>query len=236
MFAKHPIADVAMLLSDSGRVAMLTSLMGGERRPAGELARIAGLSPQAASAHLAKLTDAELLCRERAGRHHYYRIAKPEVATAMEAIAAVSPFPKRPALRNDRPEHRILRYARTCYDHLAGQLAIQLFDSLLKRGFLESNGAGLEITEKGSRKLKIIGIDIPTLRAGKRPVVKRCLDWTERKPHLAGALGSALLTSVRENQWIMPQNHSRAVLLTDAGRQGLESLLDMKLKGPFRDD
>jgi DNA-binding transcriptional ArsR family regulator len=234
MFAKHPIAGIAMLLADSSRVAMLISLIGGESRPAGELARIAGVSAQAASAHLAKLTDAELLCRERSGRHHYYRIAKPEVAIAIESIAAVTPHPKRPSLAHERPEHQMLRYARTCYDHLAGQLAIELCDCLLKRDFLRSNESWLDITSKGSSKLKEIGIESSALRTGKRPLVKPCLDWTERKPHIAGALGSALLASMRERQWIISQTGSRAVRLTDVGRQGLESLLDTRLDvGPL---
>jgi DNA-binding transcriptional ArsR family regulator len=230
MFSKCPIADVALLLSDPARVAMLTSLLDGEARPAGELARIAGLSPQAASAHLAKLTDGQLLTLVREGRHHYYRMAKPEVGIALEALAVINPLPKRSTMK-ESAEHQALRFARTCYDHLAGQMAVQLMSAFVDAGFIMIAGSGLHLTERGDSLLHSLEIDPALVRNQRRPLAKACLDWTERKYHISGALGGVLLTEFCARDWIVRHRRSRAVRVTESGRREIEKRMGIHLEG-----
>jgi DNA-binding transcriptional ArsR family regulator len=200
MFGNHPIADSAFLFSDPARVSILTSLLGGESRPAGELARLANLSPQAATAHLSKMVEGGLLSFRRLGRHHYYQIAKPEVGNALEALAVLTPT-SRPRSSEDQ-SHRALRYARTCYDHLAGQLAIQIWEAMNTFGMIATESGLPELTTRGEEVIGDIGIDLPGLRRMKRALTRSCLDWTERKHHLAGALGSALLARFVVQGWV----------------------------------
>jgi DNA-binding transcriptional ArsR family regulator len=228
MFGKHPIADSAFLLSDPARVSILTSLLGGESRPAGELARLASLSPQAATAHLSKMVDGGLLSYRRLGRHHYYQIAKPEVGLALEALAVLAPPPRR-SLFSESKSHRALRYARTCYDHLAGQLAIQIWDGLAASKLITTDSGVPELTRRGEDLVTEIGIDVPGLRLMKRPFTKTCLDWTERKHHLAGALGSALLTRFREHGWVSKTLKSRAIRVTADGEKALKELFSVSV-------
>jgi len=228
MFAKHAIADVASLLADPGRVAMLTALFNGESRPAGELARIAHLSPQAASAHLAKLTAGELLTVVREGRHHYYRIAKPEVGVAIEALAVVN-RPPRPATIEESEETQALRLARTCYDHLAGRVAVRIVDSLIRMRALRGAPQEFILTPSGERLLKSFDIDVSILRQKRRPFASACLDWTERRHHLAGSLGAALLSAFCSHRWLARRAGNRAMRLTDCGRQEIGERLGLQL-------
>jgi len=227
MFSKYPITEVASLLSDPGRVAMLTALLDGASRPAGELARMASLSPQAASAHLAKLTTAQMLIRVREGRHHYYRIAKPEVGLALEALAAVSP-PTKPTPVLEDATARALRFARTCYDHLAGRLAVQMAEALLRRQFLRHGAQGFELTRSGSAFLESLGVSAMDLEKPRRAVARACLDWTERRHHLAGSAGAALLAVFCSNGWVVRRTDTRAVRVTSKGRQAIGNLLDLR--------
>lgn len=203
MFGKYPIADAAWLFSDPARVAMLTSLLGGESRPAGEFARLAGLSPQAATAHLAKLVDGEVLSVRTVGRHRYFRIAEPEVIHALEALAVMNPRPKR--AEPDSHAHRALKFARTCYDHLAGQLAVQIWDALENSGLLVIESNLPELSRRGENLVSEFGIDLGLLRRKKRPLIRSCMDWTERRHHMAGALGCAMLGSLLERGWLIRQ-------------------------------
>jgi DNA-binding transcriptional ArsR family regulator len=227
MFGKFPISEVASLLADPARVAMLTALLDGEARPAGELARIANLSAQAASAHLAKLTAAQMLVKAREGRHHYYRMAKPEVGLALEALAVVSPAAKQPAIQ-ESDEARALRFARTCYDHLAGRFAVQMADALVRKQLLSIGSREFQLTHSGERFLESLGIHASALREHRRAFGRACIDWTERKYHLAGSVGAALLTTFCARGWVARQAGTRAVRLTGSGRKEIGKLLDLR--------
>jgi len=221
------LSRIATLLADPGRAAMLWALMDGSARPAGELTLIAGLSPSAASGHLARLAEGGLLALEVRGRHRYYRIATPEVAAALEALANVAQVsaPQRTSVRAARTVPLDLRYARTCYDHMAGELAVRVFDHLLERGWLVEEGGDVSATESGTAMLAQWGIDVGAQRARKRRFACTCLDWSERRSHLAGALGAALLDHWRTQRWVEKTERPRALRITPAGREQFEALL-----------
>jgi DNA-binding transcriptional ArsR family regulator len=227
MFGKFPISETASLLSDPARIAMLTALLNGEARPAGELARIANLSAQAASAHLAKLTAAQLLTKTREGRHHYYRMARPEVGLALEALAVVSPAGSH-AMPTVSAADRQLRFARTCYDHLAGRFAVQIADALVSKRLLSVQSREFQVTPGGELFLESLGIHVADLRGHRRAFARACIDWTERKYHLAGSVGAALLCAFCTKGWVKRQKATRAVLLTGSGRKEIGGLLDLR--------
>jgi len=212
------IAGVAALLADSSRATMLQALMDQRARTAGELARMARIAPSTASQHLARLSDGGLLALQAQGRHRYYRLANPKVAALLESMMAFAPaFAATPP-----PDVGFdLRFARTCYDHLAGTIATALYDRLQADGTLSVTPEGVTLTAAGARRVQTLGIDVETLRAGRRPLTRACLDWTERRDHLAGALGAALLASFRTQNWVIPRSSSRALRLTTAGREAL---------------
>lgn len=218
MASGNTIAEVASLIGDAARANMLAALMGGQALTAGELARHAGVTAQTTSGHLAKLTEARLLAVEKQGRHRYYRLASAEVAQAIHALMAVaSDGPKRH--RPVGPTDEALRLARTCYDHMAGRLALAVADSLVREGYvILADGAGI-VTDDGRRFFSAFGIDLETLRS-KRPLCRTCLDWSERRPHIAGQLGAALLDAVLERGWVARSPESRALRLTRAGETG----------------
>lgn len=221
------LSRIGALLADPGRAAMLWSLMDGSARPAGELTMIAGLSPSAASGHLSKLAEGGLLTLEVRGRHRYYRIASSEIATAIEALAhlaqASAPIRAAPVAARTVPVE--MRYARTCYDHMAGELAVRVFDHLLSRGWLVEKGGDVEATESGTAMLAQWGIDVGAQRARKRRFACTCLDWSERRAHLAGALGAALLDNWRQHRWVEAAERPRVLRITPAGRERFEALL-----------
>jgi DNA-binding transcriptional ArsR family regulator len=223
MNTKYPLASTASLIADPGRAAMLTALLSGGSLPAGELARIAGVSAQSASMHLGQLVDGGLLKVSQQGRHRYYSIARPEVAHAVESLGVISTVePYKPSGAD-----RTLCYARTCYDHLAGELSIQLMSALQRKGFLVPQGQqDYELTSSGEAFLKAWRIDIDALRRSRRSFARRCRDWTERQDHLAGAVGAAICAKLLEFRWITRDKHSRAVHLSLAGRRQLAQLLE----------
>jgi len=227
MIGKFNISEVASLLADPARVAMLTALLDGEARPAGELARVARLSPQAASAHLAKLTVAQLLVRAREGRHHYFRMARPEVGLALEALAVVTPAAEHSMLRESR-ETRALRFARTCYDHLAGGVAVQLADALVRKQLLSRGVREYQLTHSGEAFLESLGVEMSRLRQSRRVPARACLDWTERKYHVAGSVGAELLRVFCAKGWVVRQTGTRAVRLTGNGRTQIGRLLNLR--------
>jgi len=218
------IADLAGLLADASRSTMLQALMDQRARTAGELARLAKISPSTGSQHLSRLIDGGLLAVEAQGRHRYYRLAHPRVAVLLESMMAFAP-----ASLPTRPRHVgfDLRFARTCYDHLAGTVATALYDRLQADGTLSVTSVGITLTSAGDRRLRSLGIDTETLRAGRRPLARACLDWTERRDHLAGALGAALLASFRAHNWLAPRNAPRALRLTTSGRRALATHFDI---------
>jgi DNA-binding transcriptional ArsR family regulator len=219
------ISQPAWLIGDPTRAAFLMALSEGQSVPAGELARRAGVTASTASIHLARLVDGGLLTVEQHGRHRYYSLAEPAIAAAIESLAVIAP--RRPP--NSLRQARIgsdLQTARTCYDHLAGALGVALFDALLQERVLTPD---LEATRTGSRRLGELGIDLSEVAAGRRGFARRCLDWSERRDHLAGALGAALATRFFQLGWIERTPSSRAVRVTEAGRTGLARELAVPL-------
>ncbi|MBM7062499.1 helix-turn-helix transcriptional regulator [Pseudomonas sp. UL073] len=218
------ISSTAALLADGGRAAMIWALMDGSARPAGELALLAGLSPSSASAHLAKLLEGGLLVLESHGRSRYYKLAGPEVGQAVEALAsaALAAQPRKTrALPASHGTPLALREARTCYDHLAGELAVGLFERMSAAGWLQQRDGVLELTAAGSAALQGLGIDLKALRKRRRQLLCACPDWSERKPHLGGALGAALLDSCKQAGWLRPSSRSRALHVSPHGRQAI---------------
>ncbi|EKS27682.1 ArsR/SmtB family transcription factor [Afipia felis] len=222
----NTIAEVASLIGDAARANMLSALMGGQALTAGELARHAGVSAQTTSGHLGKLTEAQLIAVEKQGRHRYYRLASPDVAHAIHALMAVAASgPKR--YRPIGPKDEALRLARTCYDHMAGRLAIALADALTGKGYvLLADGAGL-VTEEGQRFFCDFGIDLDEAERSKRPLCRTCLDWSERRPHFAGRLGAALLDRALTLGWVGRTHESRALRITRAGEAGFSGTFDL---------
>jgi DNA-binding transcriptional ArsR family regulator len=215
------VAAVAGLLADPARARMLDTLLSGHALPAGELARHAGVTPQTASAHLRRLLQGGLLAVEAQGRHRYYRLAGPAVAEAVEALALIAPpLPVRSLRQSQRAE--ALRFARTCYDHLAGVVGVAVADALLRAGALRpAAGRDYQVTPQGERLLGGLGVDVAELRRRRRAFARGCLDWTERTPHLSGALGAALLERLLGLGWLARGRVPRGLVLTDAGRDGL---------------
>jgi DNA-binding transcriptional ArsR family regulator len=204
----NAIASVAALVGDAARANILSALMGGRALTATELARHAGVTAQTTSGHLAKLADAELIALEKQGRHRYYRLASADVANAVHAlmtVAAAGPRRHHPV----GPRDEALRTARTCYDHMAGRLAVALTDSLCDSGYVVlSDGVGL-VTDAGKKFFCDFGIGFDS-KHSRRPQCRTCLDWSERRPHLAGQLGATLLTRLLDLGWIAPLPESRA--------------------------
>jgi DNA-binding transcriptional ArsR family regulator len=220
------LSRIGALLADPGRAAMLWALMDGTARPAGELTLIAGLSPSAASAHLARLTDGGLLALEVRGRHRYYRIATPDVAAAIEALmnVAEASTASRPAAKPTRTVPLEMRHARTCYDHMAGEIAVQVFERLVGGGVLVRSGDNLDATPEGAARLAAWGVDVRALRARRRRFACTCPDWSERRPHLGGALGAALLDSWIAGGWVERASRPRVLRITPTGQREFDRL------------
>jgi DNA-binding transcriptional ArsR family regulator len=219
------MAQLATLLADGTRASFCLALLDGRAWTAGELARMAGVAPSTASAHLSQLVSGGLLAEERQGRHRYIRLASSRVAQMIEDLAGYAPPTPTPTGSLRAVNARTgLAHARTCYDHLAGRLGVLLVDAMAARGLLEQE-AGLALTGQGLRWLSDLGIDVTALRSTRRPMVRHCLDWTERRPHLAGAAGAALCRRFFDSGWITRTGSTRAVRLTPSGRRGLEAAL-----------
>ena len=219
MTSQARFAEVAALVGDPARASMLHGLLDGRALTASELARIAGITPQTASGHLARLTEAGLMTMVKQGRHRYHRLASSEVADMMESIMRVA-VDTAPPMRKVRigPKDAALRAARTCYDHLAGTLAVALADAMIERGLVEFGDDAGMVTERGIAFITELGFDDPSA-ASKRVFCKPCLDWSERRPHLAGRVGSALRHHSFERGWIRRIDDGRALTITPRGQQ-----------------
>jgi DNA-binding transcriptional ArsR family regulator len=230
MRGEPDLASVAALIGDPSRATMLTALADGRALPAGELAAVAGLSLSGASAHLARLLEGRLLVVEREGRHRYYRLAGSQVAAALEGLAPLAIAPGRPRARSTATE--ALRRGRTCYDHLAGELGVVLAQSLERHGLLASGeGKRLQVTAVGERWFAdVLGIETSRLRHGRHGVACRCLDWSERRHHIAGPLAATLLRRFLESGWITRvSNSARAVKLSTSGAAWMRGTLGVAL-------
>lgn len=213
-------AGTAWLLANRHRARFVDCLMSGVPRSAGDLARLAGIAASTASEHLALLVGGGLLVRRREGRRTIYEIASPEVAGAIEALSLASPAePPRSSSRSR--DEKVLASLRTCYDHLAGAVAVALFDSVTRRGWLSLTSDGVVLTDAGERGFARLGIDVDDAKRRRRAFALTCIDWTERRPHLAGALGKSLADAFLENDWARRRSRTRGLLLTPGGRENV---------------
>jgi DNA-binding transcriptional ArsR family regulator len=209
MTAGPALARIAFLMGEPARALMLASLMDGRYRTGGELAHVAGVTPSTASTHLTKLADAGLVKSIKQGRYRYFSIASPDVGAALEAMMAIAPTPAKASHRFG-PSDAALRYARVCYDHLAGELAVRLAHHCIERGFIEQND--WFVTARGSQAFTACGLDLGSV--GKRPLVRPCMDWSERRPHLGGRLGAELLRLFLARGWVRREANGRALKVT----------------------
>ena len=228
MDAEADVAAVTRVLANRARLTMLELLMDGRAHPAGDLAREAGVALSTASGHLSALARAGLVRAEPAGRQRRYRLSRPEVARAIEALAVIAPRRRVSSLRAASAAER-LREGRTCYDHLAGRLGVGITDALLARRVLRRSDGGFEVTGRGERLLGRLGVDVGAAREQRRAFALACLDWTERRSHLAGALGAGLCDRLFELGWVDRPGSGRAAVLTEAGSAGLRGLLELDL-------
>jgi DNA-binding transcriptional ArsR family regulator len=210
---------------------MCLALAGGEARPAGELAARAGISAQTASNHLAKLIAGRLLRVERQGRWRYYRLAGADVGHAVEALSVVAPRPPQPPAVSEMADAaRRLKTARTCYSHLAGRLGVALADALVARRWLEDDGHRYRVTSTGARSLHRLGIEVRPRQA--QAPARRCIDWTERRPHVAGPVGTALAKAALDRGWVRRLRGTRAVAVTPLGRAQLGKVFNLRWEEP----
>lgn len=222
MNTRFPLAATAALIADPARAAMLSTLLDARPRSAGELARVANVSAQSASMHLSQLQTGGFLQVRQQGRYRYYRIAGHHIALAIEALGAISTPPTFQPPTRDRD----LRYARTCYDHLAGELGVKLTEAFQrKRIVLPCAEREFEVTREGEKFLSGWQIDASALRNTRRTFARRCLDWTEKRYHLAGSLGAAICEKFFEFHWIAREKNTRIVHLSLTGRRELQRFL-----------
>jgi DNA-binding transcriptional ArsR family regulator len=218
MLADADLSAVADLMT-AHRATILLALLGGRPLTAGELAARAGISASLASSHLSKLLDGGLITVSQHGRERHYRLADPRVAEVIEAMLTIAPDRPATTLRAST-RGAALRGARTCYDHLAGSLGVALTDSLERQHLIEPGDGAYALTGAGERRLSAMGIDAGALREERRAFARPCLDWTERRPHLAGALGAAIAHHALGRTWLRPVPGTRALRVTDDGRRG----------------
>lgn len=214
------IAGLAALIGDPARANILTALMGGGALTATELASEAGVTKQTASAHLSKLTEANFIAAEKQGRHRYFRLTDHQVAEVLENLMGLA-AKRNPTRIRTGPKEPALRKARVCYDHLAGDLGVQLFDSLAREGVLSCVSEAPDLTSSGEEFLTDFGIDLASMRKKRRPLCRSCLDWSVRRSHLAGSVGAELLNRFYALNWAKRMDGSRAVQFTKSGEEAL---------------
>jgi DNA-binding transcriptional ArsR family regulator len=210
----------ATLIGDATRASILWNLLDGRAFTATELAIAVETSAQNISMHLGKLLEASLICVEKQGRHKYYRFSNKEVAYAVEAMANLIPKPK-VAVKKKSKEYPPIKYCRTCYDHLAGKIGVALTDSLLEQKIIVQQDNTFEISKEGARWFSDFGIDLPEAQKQKRIFLKPCLDWSERRNHIAGSIGALLLNKMISEDWLRRNKNSRAVTITGKGEKEL---------------
>ncbi len=229
MNGTHPaVAEIAALVGNPARANILMALMDGRALTASELAYVAGVSPQTTSEHLAQLREANLLSLTKQGRHSYFRLGSPKIARMIESImvvAADGPQRYRPRWNGDDE----LRTARTCYDHIAGRLGVALTDALTHRKHIVLTEDGGVVTRTGAKHLVDFGIKLDEVKHGRRTFCRPCLDWSERRPHLAGALGAAFADRCFELGWIARIRDSRALKISAKGERGFAEAFGISL-------
>ena len=225
---ENKFSEIASLLGDKSRSVMLWCLLDGRAYTALELSTCADISAQSASNHLKKLIEANILQVEKQGRHRYYRYATSEVAQVIESMAGLV-FLRDEYKRVKKPEYKNITYARTCYDHLAGEIGVKITDALLHNGVVEVLEKTYKVTSVGKGWFQNIGIDVSEIMLQKRSFAHPCLDWSERRHHMAGALGASFLNVMLENDWIRRRKDSREVIVTTKGKLELKTRLNLEL-------
>lgn len=215
------LAAVAALIGEPTRACILSALLGGEALPASELAYRAYVTPQTASSHLAKLLDGDLIKVTAIGRHRYYSLKNYEVAEVLETLQRIAPLPEPKAHRARKIDDDLCQ-ARTCYDHLAGKLGVAFTQSLLEKDYLREDEQNYKVTDRGKAWLMAWEIDLEALKTKRRKFAYACLDWSERRFHLAGTLGAAITTIFIEHSWVKRIPKTRALKVTAQGRQVLK--------------
>jgi DNA-binding transcriptional ArsR family regulator len=213
------IAMLGALIGDPARANMLTALMSGKALTPTELSQEAGITPQTASSHLGRLQEGGLLTQVKQGRHRYYSLAGEDVAALLENLMGIASRRGHTRTRTG-PKDPALRHARVCYDHLAGEMAVRMFDSLTSRGMITVSDADVKLTRNGRSFIADFGIDLSALPAGRRPLCRPCLDWSARRTHLAGSLGAAFYVRYQELGWAKREPDSRAVTFNRRGENG----------------
>lgn len=221
------IAKIGTLIGDNTRARMLSALMHGKALTAAELAREAGVTAQTASSHLAKLEAGKLLSLRKQGRHKYFALASTEVAMLLETLMGLTAADE-PLRTLTGPKDEALRKARVCYNHLAGDRAVQMHDSLLAQHCLIIDEGNLKLTKKGQQFLLEFGIDLERLQTSKSPLCKECLDWSERRYHLAGSVGRALMARFEVLRWVKRDSRSRIVKFSTKGEQAFDKMFKLK--------
>jgi DNA-binding transcriptional ArsR family regulator len=227
------MAEIANLIGDVSRANILAALMDGRALTALELSLAARVTPQTASSHLAKLLDANLLTVEKQGRHRYYRLASPQVARTLEAVMALTlSAPPRHRARS-RPDEE-MRAARMCYDHVAGRVGVGIADALIARGHVAFEGDSGEVTESGHAFFAELGIDLAPPAKSRRVYCRSCLDWSERRPHIAGHVGAQIADFCFEKKWLARNKSSRALAITEQGGRMLPRAFGVDLRNDSR--
>jgi len=215
------IAKIGALLGDNTRARMLSSLMHGKALTATELAREAGVTGQTASTHLAKLADGGLLQLRKQGRHKYFALASEDIASLLETLMGLSADNK-PLKTLTGPRDAAMRNARVCYNHLAGNKGIQLYESLMSNRFLVLDNGVLTLSKKGQAFVRDFGVDLDSLQKSNSPVCRECLDWSERRSHLAGSLGRAMFSQFENLKWVKREPQSRIVKFSSKGERAFD--------------
>lgn len=216
MSAGIDVARIAGLIGEPARAEILLALMSGKALTATELAQAANITKQTASAHLSRMLGADLLRVESQGRHRYFRLADVDVARLLEHLLGLAERAGSLSVRTG-PRDIGLRKARVCYDHLAGELGVFMFEGLIAQGLLRMSGEAIEPTRAGERNFRELGFDIDAMQAQRRPLCRHCLDWSARRHHLAGSLGAAMLDDILARGWARRERNSRAVIFTIDG-------------------
>jgi DNA-binding transcriptional ArsR family regulator len=230
MVAAANMVEVAALVGDTARATMLAALMGGQSLTGGELAFLARVSRSTASEHLTRLVEARLVAVTRKRRFHYYRIASPLVATMLESIKAVAALEVPPRHQPRSARDDALRFARTCYDHLAGRVGVAIADALIAKGCIVLTEDGGEVTDAGAAVLRAFGAVLVPKPGAKRIFCRPCLDWSERRYHVAGHVGAEICRRCLELDWLARERDSRALRLTASGIAGLTDTFGVDLK------
>ncbi|RAT06461.1 transcriptional regulator [Bacillus cereus] len=229
------VSEVALLIRSKSRAQILTYLLDGKAYPASELAHVAKIQTKTAIYHLSRMIEKEIISIEKHGKHRYYRLSNSEISQILKLLLVITPQEKDMPFRQPSQSSE-LRYARTCYDHLAGTLGVAITNSLLDKGYLVKKDLYFHITKSGQAFLTEFDIDVNAIKQKKRIFAKACLDSTEREHHLAGSLGNVLLEKLLQLNWIQRVPKSRAIKVTPNGKKKLKQIFSIPISVEFKED